>query len=438
MKIATKTYIKWLGFRLLEWLSDLRGNATAKYAQGLAGGEMERALWVFVSTIGELNAIEPFLKRLLGHLQNLRLVLITDQSHYVEIFKTRYPQSVVQVTLGHSADARELARIYLPALLIVGEIPCWPSDAPCRFSFAYLLEARRRGAITCIVNAWLYYYPPSCRMDVIERKLFQTDYLNAFDLIAAQSDEVKESLIKHGAEPYRVHVTGNLKFDALPSANWSVVNTRSPLMLGALLHSKRPVIVAGCITNLDDQNFILDAFQNVQLVQPNVLLVIAPRHPEVKKRMQLLEGFLQQRAIPYVFKSRIFDAAISPEVSCLVLDTIGELRDFYGIASVAHVGKNHNILEPIGYRKPVTVQDGWNDMFPSYPVYRLLHEKGGLIQVNNPEELGSVWERLLVSPEEYHSAQDRIDLVLNAASGSLDRLWAIFEPMLPSDSFMEY
>ena len=433
-RIPVSTSVKWLLFRLLERLSDLRGNTAAVSPDSMGNGGKQPALWVFVSTIGELNAIDPFLKKLISESAGLKLVLITDHPHYVDSYQRRYPQAYVQVSRGHSDDARQLARRFPPELLVVGEIPCWPGDAPCRFSFAYVIEAKRLGARACIVNGWLYHYPPSCRMDALERQWFRADYLHAFELIAAQTEDVKASLVEHGADPARVHVVGNLKFDALPPADWSPAKARSPLLLAALIGQGRPVIVAGCVTEYDDQHLVLDAFQQIRVRHPEALLIIAPRHPEVSERMQALDGFLQARGLPAQFRSRIADAPLAAAVACLVLDTIGELGDFYAASQVAHVGTDHNVLEPLGFGKPVTVLPGWNPTYPSYPVYCLLQEHGGLIQVAIADELAAAWTTLLECPDNYRQAQTEIGNVLAAVRGAVDRHWTVVQPLLRAPS----
>lgn len=429
-RIGLATRFKWLAFRFLEWLSDLRGNAVAVPLEIDRAERSEASIWVFASTIGELNAIDPFLKKLVSHSSHLKLVLITDHPHYLESYRSRYPDSAVVVSMGHSNDAKQLAERFRPELLVVGEIPCWPGDAPCRFSFAFLIEAKRRGARACVVNGWLYYYPPSCRMDQLERQLFHADYLNAFDLLAVQTADVKSAMVEQGANPARIHVVGNLKFDALPPADWSPQQAKSPKMLSAMIEAGRPVIVAGCVTEYNDQNLVLDAFQQFRSQHPDALLVIAPRHPEVSERMAMLEKFLGQRDIPFLFRSRIGDIPIAPAIACLVLDTIGELRDVYAASSVAHVGADHNVLEPLGFGKPVTVQPGWNETYPSYPVYCLLHEQGGLIQVSTAAELAASWLALLRSPEQYRDAQAKVSRVLEKVRGAVERHWSVFLPLL--------
>src|SRR5574343_394353 len=245
--LKPETRLKWGMFRLLEKLNDLRSGVQESQLI-LPAGKPTAALWVFVSTIGELNAIDPLLRSVVARNEHLQLVLLTDRPHYLDIYLSRYPQAIVAIINGHSREAARLAERYPPELLIVAEIPCWPGDAPCRFPFAFLYEAKRRGARVALVNGWLYHYAPSCRMDAIERRLFQRDYLGIFDSIGVQTDEVYRVMLATGAPAERRSVTGNIKFDALPQADWSPDRARRPVMLASLIVSGRKCVVCGCVT----------------------------------------------------------------------------------------------------------------------------------------------------------------------------------------------
>lgn len=427
------TRVKWALFRLLERLSDLRGNSAAGHLELHRPEHPLQSLWVFVSTIGELNAIDPLLREIVARLPQLKLVLITDHPHYRDSYLARYPAAEVCVTRGHGTDAATLARHYPPQLLVVAEIPCWPSDAPCRFSFAFLLKAKHAGAVTVLVNGWLYHYTPPSRMDAIERRLFQSDYLRAFDAIGAQTEETRQHLIAGGADPHRVVVTGNIKFDAMQQIDWSPAKARSPAMLGALIASARPVIVTGCITDFAEQEMVLDAFVTVRARHPDALLILAPRHPEVRERMQTLRDYLEQRDLPAVFRSTLADAPIAAQTACLVLDTMGELRDFYAAATVAHVGVDHNVLEPLGFGKPVTVKPGWNTTYPSYPVYRLLMGTQTLIEVTAANQLSERWLDLIDNADHYREHIDAIGETLTLARGAVARHLDLLAPWMPKD-----
>ncbi len=416
-------------FGALERVSDLRGNAAAGRLKLQVPARPEPALWVYVSTIGELNAIGPLLRQLCERLPQLRLVLITNHAHYESSYRAQYPDAEVCVSLGHGGDARTLGQHYPPTLLVVGEIPCLPSDAPCRFSVAFVAEAKRRGAAAAIVNGWLYGDQPSCRMDHIERSLLMRVYVRAFDAICMQMDDGREVLLRAGAEPDRVHVTGNLKFDAISRSDWSLSQAKSAGLLGALVRSGRPIVVAGCVTNTDEQRLVVDAFVQLRATQPRVLLVVAPRHPEVRERVNTLVAMLRESGLAVALRSQL-DGDTCPAEHCLVLDTMGELRDFYAASTVAHVGVDHNVLEPLGFGKPVTVSEGWNTRYPSYPVYRLLMAAGALRSSPNAEQLARVWQSVIESPAPVGLVDVKPSPAVLAAAGAVHKHMDVLSPLL--------
>lgn len=428
------TFIKWGVFRLLETLGDLRGNPGAAPMQLDIPATAQPALWIYVSTIGELNAIAPLIDTLFepadGPYMGCKLVLVTEHSHYAVSYRARFPAAAVCVTRGHARDARRLALHYPPRALIVGEIPCLPSDAPCRLSFAFLLEAKRHIARACVVNGWLYHYEPACRMDAIERWLFLKDYLRTFDFIAVQTAEARDTLIARGAPAARVHVTGNLKFDAVHRATWSPVGTRSAGMLCALVGSGRPVIVGGCLTRRAEQQMLLEAFAELRRAAPEALLILAPRHPEVAQNLIDLRIDLERFGLRHMLRSAIADTPIAPDLPCLVLDTMGELRDFYAAATVAHVGVDHNILEPLAFDKPVTVMSGWEATYPSYPVYRQMTDAGALRHAETANDLLNHWRALCrQDPNARSVTADGIRAALARNTGALERHLALLHEM---------
>ena len=425
--------VKWALFRLIERLSDLRGNSANGALALRMPAQPMASMWVFVSTIGELNAIDPLLRDVVARCPGLTLVLISEHTHYRDSYLARYPAAEFCVTRGHSHDAATLATHYPPRLLIVAEIPCWPSDAPCRFSFAFLRAAQRARARIALVNAWLYRYPPPSRMDAIERRLFQRDYLRAFDAIGVQTDEMRAQMLAAGADAARMVVTGNIKFDAMQQPDWSPTQARSPVMLGALLACGRPTVISGCVTNFAEQQMVLDAFATLRAHHPTALLILAPRHPEVRERMTVLSEYLAERLLPALFRSSLADEAIAADCACLVLDTMGELRDFYAAATVAHVGVDHNVLEPMGYGKPVTVTTGWNETYPSFPVYRLLIESQALIEVTSADKLAELWRALIEQPGQYADRVQRNEAALAQARGAVQRHLELLAPCLPKN-----
>jgi 3-deoxy-D-manno-octulosonic-acid transferase len=278
---------------------------------------------------------------------------------------------------------------------VIAEIPCLLSDAPCRFPFAAVYHAKRASARVMLVNGWIYGYAPPSRLDAIERKMFGRDYLRLMDLITVQNDEVRNRLIAEGADPSNVHVTGNTKFDAVVRPLRGPVARRSEALLRGIIDGGRPCVVAGCVTDYEDQLLVLDAFKMVIERNPSALLVLAPRHPENADMMTRLDALLRESRLSHVFRSRIPDTPLGADTQVLVLDTIGELKDFYAASTVSYVGRDHNILEPLTFGKPVTISPGWDATYPSYPVYRLLRGMACVQELLTPSEHATRWTQAL-------------------------------------------
>ena len=338
-----------------------------------------RYLWVYTATIGELNAISVLIDALLQKYHYASLLVVTDHEHYRDAIERRYPTCIVVL---HGQSATGIDRIieqYPPALLMIAEIPVTMFDAPCRLSFKVLFSCRAVGALTLVINGWLYHEKPSCRIDSIEQSWFHKDYLNLIDHFFMQTAYGRQIILQQGIDDKRITVTGNLKFDALATASQIDQQDSTNDLRRALKVEARPTIVCGCVTNISEQELIISAFRQIKQTNLDVLLILAPRHPENKARMEQLEAILERNDLQYQFRSSS-NSAISENTHVLVLDTLGELNRFYALGDVCYVGLNHNILEPLNFKKTVVVTPGWDPKYPSYPVYIKLLEHKAIVQ----------------------------------------------------------
>ena len=410
-----------LAFRVLEALSHMK-NGGPRAEEAMAPGTTDpssRSLWIFVSTIGELNAIDPLIQEMLDLLDQPELVLLTDRSTYDDAYLRKFPQARVEHVTGTSANARSLVRRRPPLMLLVAEIPCRLHDAPCRFSYSLMRAAKQAGATVALVNGWLYGYSPPSRIDATERHLFDRDYVRGFDLMMVQTEDVRQRLLSSGADAERVVVTGNIKFDAMQQMRSSPV--MNPLAQALSRRGTDPVIVAGSVTETAEQRDLLQAFGAVLTAFPRALLVLAPRHPENLERMAALKLLLQASGLDWRLRSQNEpDPAVATSV--LVLDTMGELRGCYAGATLAFVGPDHNVLEPLAFGKPVFVYGRWEPTYPSYPVYRQLLDSGVLVPADSAESLGRAWLlRLEASHQDSQRSSEQMDAVLSGAQGAVAR-----------------
>lgn len=135
------------------------------------------------------------------------------------------------------------------------------------------------------VNAWLYEYEPSCRQDLIERTFFTKDYVQLFDLLLVQTEEVAKKLINKGANEKRVHVTGNMKFDALKDSSLADIKPKTKEVIKHFSKIDNKVFVAGNLSGENEYRLTIEAFLLMKEQLPTVKLILAPRHPEKKNKL---------------------------------------------------------------------------------------------------------------------------------------------------------
>src|SRR5262249_34230186 len=109
-------------------------------------------------------------------------------------------------------------------------------------------------------------------------------------------------------------------------------------------------------THPGEEEIVLGVFKSIRSQYPHLRLVIAPRHIERTAEVMKLvaaNGFSAQKF------SEIKVAGKNDSV--VVVDSIGQLRSLYALATVVFVGKSftvpggHNIIEPAFFGKPVIV-----------------------------------------------------------------------------------
>ena len=340
-------------------------------------------LWCFCSTIGELNAC----KTLISHYESkYQLVLFSDRKVYVDSYLKLFPNAIVVTLTGRQNEIKPIIKQFPPKNVLVCEIPLRLHDAPCRLSFELLFQAKKAGASLFLVNGWLYHYKPSCRQDAIERKLFDKDYVNLFDIITVQTQAIKHEIENLTGIKSNIHVTGNMKFDALSDHSFVIKDDISAQLIKLYQQTDSTIFVAGCVSQFSEYDLVIDAYLQAKKQNDELKLVFVPRHPENDKHLQYIKSRFKAETFSVNFKSSIADLPDAlPDV--LVIDTFGELKSFYSISTICYVGKNHNILEPLTFKKPVVVLNNWEQSYPSYPVYKAVMDLSLITEITSSNEL---------------------------------------------------
>ncbi len=303
-----------------------------------AGGQP--VIWVHAVSVGEVQAASLLVKRVLGAYPGCRVVLTTITPTGAARARTLFTGTVEHRYLPY--DLPHAVCLFLrrvrPQLLVIMETEIWPN---------LLYYCQQRGVPALLVNARL---SPASYRAYLRLRRFSAESVQMLTHIAARSAADAERFQALGADPARVSIAGNLKFD---------INTDDDLAARALplrqtLAAGRHVWIAAS-THAGEEEQVLDAFDQVRRSLDNCLLIIAPRHPE---RFDKVYELCRRRGLHTIRHSDAKDAL--PKVADVyLLDTLGELPLFYACAGAAFVGGSltpaggHNVLEPAALGVPV-------------------------------------------------------------------------------------
>ena len=306
-----------------------------------AASKSRRVIWVHAVSVGEVLAVSGLVEEMRRAFPQHRVLVTTTTDTGQELARKRFgEESVFYFPLDFAFAIRPYLQVLKPELVVLAETEFWPN---------FLRLAHGSGARIAVVNARISdrSWPSYRRFRWALRGM-----LAHVDLFLAQTEEGSARLQSIGAEPVRVRVTGNLKFDVSPLAPPPIVESLRRSLAG---EGAGPVLVCGSTVE-GEEPLLVKAFENLRVEHPRAVMVLAPRRPERFDEVAIL---LTQLGIPSFRRSRWAGEALAGKV--LLVDSIGELAALYALADVAFVGGSlvphggHNILEPAQHGVAIVV-----------------------------------------------------------------------------------
>jgi 3-deoxy-D-manno-octulosonic-acid transferase len=379
----------------------------------------KRVIWVHAVSVGEVRSAAALIVALDERYPEHRILVTTmtptGAEQVEELFGERVSHAYVPFDFPDSVF-RFLNRVR-PELAIIAETEFWPNI------FAAL---RRRKIPLFLVNVRISQTALRGyrRVPNIVRRMFE----NA-DLICPQTELDAERLRTLGAEPNRIRVTGNLKFD--------VEVPQSLLHEGAAVRRQwgrdRPVWIAAS-THAGEESKVLDAFARLRKTHPALLLALVPRHPE---RFAGVARLCERRGYAIALRSLDYQE-LGPEVDIVVGDTMGELQRLYAASDLAFVGGSlvprggQNLLEACAVSVPVIFGP---HMFHFEEISALALARGAALQVQDSAELAEAVARWLDRPDLRHAAGEAAHGIIQDNHGALQKTLQLIDETLSRIGF---
>lgn len=303
-------------------------------------GELESKpvdVWLHAVSLGEVIAAIPLIDAMLEKHWSILVTTMTPTGS--ERVKARFGDKVAHRYIPYDLPGvlKRFFRQVQPRIGIIMETELWPN----------LIDQAHAAKVPLVLaNARLS--ERSLKGYMKFRVLFKP-VLNQFSAILPQSDDDARRFITLGARKEIVQVLGNMKFDlqtnTIDSARFNELKSH--------WGSDRTVVIAAS-THDDEETRILSELPRLQKAIPDVILLIAPRHPE---RFQTVYQLSMHAGFNTGLRSDLDTVSSANEV--VVLDCLGELLGLFQISDYAFVGGSlvpvggHNVLEPIAMNVPV-------------------------------------------------------------------------------------
>jgi 3-deoxy-D-manno-octulosonic-acid transferase len=369
--------------------------------------EGKPVIWLHAVSVGEVLAVTRLTQEIGTRFADYDLRISTTTRTGQQLARERFgADRVFYCPLDLPWAVRAYLRALRPSLLILAETEFWPNLLDGCF---------RRQIPVAVVNArisdrsWPRYQ--------MLRRLWGP-ILGRISRVLAQTKVDADRLLALGCRPEAVSVSGNLKFDVRATQQ-----SEATLLLKTLSPGLRLVVAGSTLEG--EESLLLDAWPKLLAADPNLAMVLAPRHPE---RFAAVGALLGTSGVSWIRRSdwKGKTAAEIPGVlpgQVVLLDTIGELASIYSLATLAFVGGSlipaggHNPLEPAQFAVPIV-------MGPHYANFRAITDElraHDALRIATGEELARVLVALIKNPEDARAMGDRARQVFDQQAGATAR-----------------
>ncbi|MBJ7575917.1 lipid IV(A) 3-deoxy-D-manno-octulosonic acid transferase [Luteimonas sp. MC1828] len=407
---VTVYHLIWRGFRQAGYLQRWDERYAIYRTPPVEG---DGCVWVHAVSVGEVNAAAPLVDALLAARPDLRLLVTTITPTGSSRVQALWGERVAHVYLPYdlSGAVRRFLAHHRPRLALVLETELWPNLLFC---------CRDHGIPAYLVNARLS--ERSLRGYRVLRPLVARA-LRTLHRVAAQSAADCERFVRLGAEPAAITVLGNLKFDI------AVDDAARRTAAAFAGHSGGRLAWIAASTHPDEEAAVIAIHRRLRERWPALLLLWAPRHPE---RFRPVTQACVEAG--WRVATRQFTHWPDHNDDVFVVDTLGELTQFYACARVAFVGGSlqpvggHNLLEPAALGVAVVTGPHLHNFSD---IARQLDEAGALRIAADADAVGAAVAELLADDQARGvMVQAGLQLV-KAGRGALARTMELIAPHLP-------
>ena len=379
--------------------------------------EHAMTIWLHGASVGEILLAGILIREIAAIMPEAEFVLSTMTEQGMEIARKQAGDKVrcIYAPLDLIGIVDRVIQKIKPSLYVCLETELWP---------ALLLRARRSGIKLVLLNGRLS--ERSLQRYRLVKELMGK-ILRCFSMIAVIQQSDARRYIVLGAEPEKVRVLGNAKYDQ--DVEHLASESKEQYSLWLNMYPGQPLFVAGS-THTGEEEMLLTVFQDLKKStgMQDLIWVVAPRHMQ---RLPEVEAMLKKKQVLFERLSEIKNS--TRRTDTVLVDSIGDLAGFYSIASYVFCGGSlverggHNIMEAAILGKPVFYGPSMKDFSDAA---ELLESVGAGFPVSGPEALTESILYFMDHPEKYSTAGKRAFDIARAQQGAARKQAALVKEVL--------
>jgi 3-deoxy-D-manno-octulosonic-acid transferase len=364
-------------------------------------------IWLHAASLGEVRAAGALGVHLSRLIPGCSLIVSTSTEHGRNLaMKTFQNTPVIYAPLDTPFPVRRVLGRLRPDVMVFLETEIWP---------VWITEAKKRGIRIALVNGRIS--GRSFKRYLAVKPLFR-DVMRSVDAFSMIREEDGERIRRMGADPSRVRINGNAKYELLASEPDPSLEAEMRSLLN--LAPSQVVLVAGS-TRPGEEEMILTAYQRILGRFPEAVLIIAPRHIN---RTPVIETLLRAGSVRYQLWTDLAAGGRTRVEQVVLVNTFGDLFGCYSVGTINFCGGSlvplggQNPLEPAAWSKPVFYGPSMEDFLDAKG---LLESAGAGTAVDGPEDLAEKAIALLNDPGRLKRQGEAARRALQATPGAGER-----------------
>ncbi len=404
-----------------------RGGLTAEYWQrfGLFSratrdrlSRLEAPVWIHAVSVGETVAALSFIRRWRERDPAVEIVLssTTTTGHALAARKLPPEVPLIYCPLDFPWAVRAALKAVRPRLLLIFEVEIWPN---------LITLATRAGVRIALANGRM---SDRSSRGYARHRWFFGPLFARFSVLCVQTPEDAERTRAVVGDRVPVMVCNTMKFDQIPDSDGS---DNTALLQEVFGPGERIVWTVGS-THAGEEELVLDVLGELQPEFPALRMVLVPRHHE---RTAEVVATCRERGVRFrLLRPRDDLPGCSGPADVLIVNTTGELMNFYAAGDLAYVGKSlagneggHNIIEPAIFGKPIIHGSNMQNFRAVAAAFR---RADAVIEVTADAGLTEAVRNLLANPAEREALGKRAREVVETGRGAIEKTLAQLERVL--------